>query len=99
MSIPARFKFRLYVAGNGPHSSEAIANLEALCAELLPDRHEVEIVDVLREQDRALADGVMLTPLLVKLSPAPLRRIIGTLNQREPILQALGLSTQTHDSA
>jgi circadian clock protein KaiB len=88
-SVP--FKFRLYVAGDAHNSTQAIANLRALCREVLDDRHEIEIIDVLREPKRALADGVLLTPMLVKLSPAPIRKIIGSLNQREPIMQALGL--------
>lgn len=91
MTPPAQFKFRLYVAGGAPHSTQAIANLRALCRELLPERYEIEVVDVLREQQRALADGVMLTPMLVKLAPAPIRKIVGSLSQREPVLQALGL--------
>jgi circadian clock protein KaiB len=91
VSQSPQFKFRLYVAGDGPNSLQAIANLKAICHEHLPERHEIEIVDVLREQKRALADGVMLTPLLVKLSPAPTRKITGTLSRREPVLQALGL--------
>lgn len=91
MSQPARFKFRLYVAGDGPHSTQARANLAALCREHLQGRHEVEVVDVLREPRRALTDGVMLTPLLVKLLPLPIRKITGSLSQREPLLQALGL--------
>ena len=90
MSQP-HFKFRLYVAGNSPNSAKAVANLRSLCREILDDRHEIEVVDVLREPKRALEDGVLLTPMLVKLSPAPVRKIIGSLTQREPILQALGL--------
>ena len=85
------FKFRLYVAGNGPNSVQAVDNLQALCREHLVDRHEIEVVDVLREPERALADLVMLTPLLIKLSPAPIRKFIGTLQTREPVLRALGL--------
>ncbi len=91
MKPPARFIFRLYIAGNGPHSALAIVNLHAFCVQHLPDRHEIEVVDVLLERGRALAEGVMLTPLLVKLSPAPVRKIIGTLSRHEPVLQALGM--------
>ena len=91
MKTPALFKFRLYVAGDGPNSAQAVANLNAICLEHLPERHEIEVIDVLREQKRALADGVLLTPLLIKLSPAPVQKITGTLNWREPLLQALGL--------
>ena len=91
MSKLPHFKFRLYVAGDGPHSVQAIANLNALCREYLAERHEIEIVDVLHEPQRALDDKVMLTPMLVKLLPAPVRKIIGSLSQRETLLQSLGL--------
>ena len=82
---------RLYIAGEAPHSTQPIANLHALCHEPLRERHEIDVVDVLRGPQRALADGVTLTPLLVKLSPSPVRKIVGTLSQCEPVLQALGL--------
>lgn len=85
------YKFRLYVAGDGPNSVQAIANLAALCEAHLPERHEIELVDILREPRKALADNVMMTPLLVKMSPVPIRKIVGTLSRLEPVLQALGL--------
>lgn len=91
MTIPARYKFRLYVAGDSPNSAKAIANLRALCTEVLLDRHDIEVVDVLREPLRALEDNILLTPMLVKLSPLPTRKIVGSLIQREPVMQALGL--------
>lgn len=91
MSGHSIFKFRLYVAGDTQNSTLALANLTALCRAHLPDRHEIEIVDVLREPKRALAEGVYMTPTLVRLAPAPVRKIIGTLSQPQPVLQALGL--------
>jgi circadian clock protein KaiB len=89
----AHFKFRLYVAGDGPNSLLAIANLNSLCRDHLAQRHEVEIVDVLHHPKRALVEGVMLTPMLVILSPAPVRKIVGSLSQRDAVLQTLGLSS------
>jgi circadian clock protein KaiB len=91
MSRRVMFKFRLYVAGDAPNSAQARANLDAICRSYLPDWHDIEIVDVLREPKRALDDRVLMTPTLVKLSPSPSRRIVGTLSQTEPVLQALGL--------
>ncbi len=91
MRKPAHFKFRLYVAGDGPKSCRAIANLNALCGEHLPNRHEIEIIDVFRESHRALADGVVLTPMLVKVWPAPTCKIVGCLSQPRPLLLALDL--------
>jgi circadian clock protein KaiB len=93
MSRPVPFKFRLYVAGDTPNSLKAVANLKALCRTYLPGRHEIEIVDVFREPNRALTERILMTPTLVKLSPAPACTIIGTLSRADSLLQALGLET------
>ena len=93
MSPPTVYRFRFYVAGDAPNSVLALANLTALCQARLPDRHEIEIVDVFKNPKRALADNVFLTPTLIKLWPDPVRRIVGTLSQSEILLQALGLET------
>jgi circadian clock protein KaiB len=85
------FAFRLYIAGDAPNSLQAIANLAQLCRTHLPDRHAIEIVDVLLEPKRALTESIFLTPTLVSESPYPGHRIVGTLSNTEPILQILGL--------
>jgi circadian clock protein KaiB len=94
MSKLASYKFRLYIAGSSPNSVQALSNLKAFCNEHLPDRHHIEILDVLVEPKRALADGIMLTPTLVKVSPDPVRKIVGTLTHRPPLMAALGLAPE-----
>jgi len=95
MSRRAMFKFRLYVAGEAQNSALAIANLNTLCQVHLPNRHSIEVVDVFKEPKRALADGIFMTPSLMKLSPSPNRKIIGTLGQTRLVMAALGLETAT----
>jgi circadian clock protein KaiB len=97
MSRLPRFRFRLYVAGETHNSLRAIANLAALCREYLPDRHEIEVVDIFKEPNRALADGILMTPTLIKLAPAPAQRIVGTLSDMQTVLEVLGLDS--HDLA
>jgi circadian clock protein KaiB len=92
MSRPAPVRFRLYVAGDGLNSTQALANLTALCREYLAGRYDIEVVDVFLEPKRALADEIFMTPTLVKLVPAPSRKIVGTLSHSAPVLQALGIS-------
>ena len=94
MSRRATFRFRLYVAGDAQNSAQAVANLGALCRMHLKDRHEVEVVDVFREPKRALADGIFMTPTLVKLAPGPVMRIVGTLSGTQPLVEALGLGAR-----
>jgi circadian clock protein KaiB len=95
MSRPLRMKFRLYIAGDAPNSVQAVANLQAICREHLPGRHEIEIVDVICDPKKALDDGVLLTPTLVKLAPNPVRKIIGNLSDRTAVLHAFGLQVST----
>jgi len=95
MSRPVKFKFCLYVVGGTQNSAQAVANLTTICRVHLPDRHIIEIVDVFQEPKRAMADGIFMTPTLVKQSPSPVKTILGTLSQAETVLQALELETLT----
>ena len=91
MTRPVHFKFRLYVAANALNSAQAQANLMALCRTYLPDRYEIDLVDVFKEPKRALTDGIFMTPTLIRLAPLPVRRIVGTLSQTPLVLRALDL--------
>jgi circadian clock protein KaiB len=94
----ARVVLRLYVAGAGPNSVAAAANLRRVCEEHLRGRYRLEIVDVLREPSRAVRDGVVLSPTLVKVSLPPRRRIVGTLRDHRLVLEALGLEEARADA-
>jgi circadian clock protein KaiB len=83
--------FRLYVAGDAANSAHALANLHALCRTHLAGRHCIEVVDVFREPERALADGIFMTPTLLKLAPTPWRKIVGTLSDTATLMRALDL--------
>ena len=85
------FRFRLYVAGDSQNSALALGNLNAICRAHITGRHSIEVVNVFQEQRRALADGIFMTPTLIKLSPAPVQKIVGTLSQTQTVLLALGL--------
>ena len=86
-------KLRLYVVDGAPNSVLAIANLAALCKKNLRLSFKLEIIDVLKFPRRALADGVLVTPHLAKLSPAPAARIVGNLSDSASVRLALGIAT------
>ena len=80
---------RLYVAGHAPNSVRAVANVRAICDEHFASGHELEIVDLLEHPKRALADGIIVTPTLLKLAPSPVQRVIGSLSDTNQVLLAL----------
>jgi circadian clock protein KaiB len=85
------YLFRVYLAGGAPNSVRALANLYAICRKHFPDSHRIEVIDVLEEPMRALAEGILVTPTVVKVSPAPELQLIGNLSEEEQVLHALGL--------
>jgi circadian clock protein KaiB len=87
-----RFSFRLFVAGDSPNSARAVENLKALCDRRLGGQCDREVVDVFREPQRALADGILVTPTLIKLAPGPVKSVVGDLSQEGAVLLALGVS-------
>jgi circadian clock protein KaiB len=86
---PPKLRLRLYVAGHAPNSLRAIANCRAICDEHFASGHEIEIVDLLKYPKRAVADGIIVTPTLLKLLPLPVERVIGSLSDTNQVLQAL----------
>ena len=88
----ACYRFRLYVAGVTPNSTQARVNLGALCRKHLVGQYKIEIVDVNRNPARALLDGIYMTPALLKLAPSPVCMIVGTLSDSQAVLNALGFS-------
>jgi circadian clock protein KaiB len=82
---------KLYIASGTPNSVLALNNLRAIIDEYLAGCHNLEVIDVLKEPSRAIVDGVLVTPTLVKVSPLPKVSIIGNLGDKDKVLYALNL--------
>jgi circadian clock protein KaiB len=86
---------RLYVAGDGPNSTAAVANLRAVLARHPETLVDLELIDVVADPERALRDGIFVTPMLVRVAPTPERRVLGNLQNRRILLDALGFDQES----
>lgn len=86
-----RHVFRLYVAGTAPSSVAAIRNVRHICAVDLAGPCELDVIDVSLRPDRLAVDGVVATPTLVRVSPFPIRHVVGDLSDRAGLLAALDI--------
>ena len=84
-------QLRLYVAGDSPRSRQAIQSLKRLDETPMSGRFRLEIVDVLEEPERAEEDRVLATPTLLRIEPAPCRRILGDLSDLPRLVYALSV--------
>jgi len=91
VTTPEKYVLRLYVTGLTPRSTRAIRIVRAICEEHLAGSYDLEIVDVYQQPGRIQEEQIVATPTLVKYEPAPLRRIIGDMSNKERLLYGLGL--------
>lgn len=86
---PERYVLRLYVTGTTARSTRAIANLRRICEEHLKDRYDLEVIDIYQQPTLAKGDQIIAAPTLVKTLPAPLRKLIGDMSDKERVLMGL----------
>lgn len=82
---------KLYIAGKDARSERAIATLAELSRNGL--RFATTIIDVLENPDVAEVDKVIATPMLARIAPPPVRRVVGDLSDKDRVRQTLQLDT------
>lgn len=86
-----RYELKLYVTGTSPRSGQAIANVRSLCEEHLAGRYDLEVIDIYQQPSVAMSEQIIAAPTLIKKFPAPARRMIGDLSNRDKILVGLNI--------
>lgn len=82
---------RLYVAAASAPSMLARRQLEFVRERLAGEDWEVEVVDVFERPEVAEADGIIATPVLVRMSPTPRLSVIGDLGDWREVARILDL--------
>jgi len=88
----SHYLLRLFMAGNGPNSKQALANLRRLCQEHLNGNCTIETVDVVKDYEAAIKDNILVTPALILVAPRPRVMVVGNLSDVPKVLAALRLS-------
>ena len=81
---------KLYVVGGTPASERALHCVAGLRSQL-GDTADVEVVDLRDRPDLAERERIVATPLLVRVAPEPVRRIVGDLSDLDRVRWSLGL--------
>ena len=82
---------KLYITGLTPKAKRAIENLKRVCEEELNGEFDMKVIDVLENPQLAEDEKILATPTVVKVLPAPIRRIIGDLSKLDKSLLGLDL--------
>ena len=87
--MPGRPVLKLYVVGGTQASERALHSIERLRAEMA--EAELDVIDLREHPDVAERERIIATPLLVRVEPAPVRRIVGDLSDLSRVRWSLGL--------
>lgn len=88
---PFEWTLKLYIAGVTPRCAKALENLKKICEERIPGKYSIEVIDLLKNPELAAVDQILALPTLVRQLPAPVRKIIGDLSDKEKVLVGLNL--------
>ena len=91
------YEFKLYVVGRTPKSVDVIEELVQLLEDALNSYYHLDVIDVIESPELAEKDGILATPVLEKVAPVPVRKIVGDLSDRERVLLVLGLTAQQEE--
>ena len=86
-----KYILRLYVAGMGPKSVQAIDNIKRICEEYLPGKYQLEVIDIYQSPIFAKDSQIVAAPTLIKELPAPLRKLIGSMADTERVLVGMDI--------
>lgn len=86
-----RYKLRLYITGTTPNSVRAISNTKDICDTYLKENYDLEIIDVYQEPTLAMIEQIIALPILLKILPLPVKKLIGDMSNKEKMLRGLGI--------
>ncbi|MGA1826327.1 MAG: circadian clock KaiB family protein [bacterium] len=85
------YKLKLFVVGYGSREIAQLIDLQKFLENKLKGRYSLEIIDLLGDPGMAEKYEVFTTPTVVKVSPEPVKRLVGGLSNKNKLLAELSL--------
>lgn len=91
-ALKPEYILRLFVTGATPNSTRAVTNIKSICEEHVRGKYLLEIIDLYDHQEMAELQQVVAVPMLIKIQPLPVQKLIGDMSDNKKVLEALGLT-------
>jgi len=89
-----KHKFILFISGMSIKSGYAVENIRKICEQYLPGEYELQIIDLSKEKEQAANYQIIAVPTLIRLSPQPMKTILGDLSDTQKVLRILDLASK-----
>lgn len=84
-----QYILRLFVSGMLTNSFRAIKNIKEICEMHLKGNYDLEVIDIYQQPELAIAEQILIIPVLIVKRPLPEKRLIGDLSDTEKVLDIL----------
>jgi circadian clock protein KaiB len=81
--------FRLFVSGHNVDTERTLQILHRLLEQSLGHPYTLKVIDIFKHPEQAEANFISATPTLIRISPQPIKRIVGELDDVERVLKLL----------
>lgn len=86
-----RWRFRLFLLGSQPKSTGSLANIRLILQNHLGENFSLEVFDLEKDPRPARENQILMIPTLLRVSPLPHVRLIGTFLDEGLVVAALDL--------
>lgn len=83
------YVLHLFIKGQNAAIEQSLLNLYQFLDRSLDRPYTLKVIDVLKHPERAEAERISATPTLIRVSPTPVQRIVGALDNPSQILRLL----------
>ena len=91
------YKLRIYLAGKSKRDEKNVGELREILEYKLKNQYSLQVIDVLDSRELAIQDNVLATPVLIKLEPQPVRKLLGDFGDYEKLMLLLGMADREDD--
>lgn len=92
MSKVPRYRLKLFITAGSAPCALAVRTLRGICDEELQGDCELIVLDVREHSAASEKAGVLVTPTVLRERPAPIRKLIGDLSDKERVLAGLEIA-------
>lgn len=80
---------RLFISNQDPHGERTLSNIHQILEQGLINPYTLKVIDVAKNPEQAASHRIASTPTLIRVSPKPVRRIVGQFNDIPRILKII----------
>ncbi|MEN9520479.1 MAG: hypothetical protein RLZZ381_3067 [Cyanobacteriota bacterium] len=83
------YNLRLFISSQNDSAEKTLSNLHQLLEERLTHPYNLKVIDIAKNPEQAVMHQVLTTPTLIRVSPGPIKRIVGQLDDISRVLQII----------